>query len=350
MTQQREFSMDILRVLACFLVIWQHASENYYISPEGLPVKELSTYTIGYITSLDRCCVALFIIISGYFLLPVSQPLSTFFKRRLARIAGPFVVWGIIYAIYFIFSKGDSITQCLTNIANIPINFGTDLGHMWYVYMLLGLYLLAPVISPWLKIASHKVLLFYLGIWFVASNLPYIHLIFPEIWGECFWNPTPMLYYFTGFVGYFILGFYFRRFGSLSPLVSVVFIIIGYFVTALVYNSRISTAETVASLELSWGECNSNVILMAAGIFSLVKSVKWHRDNFLGNFITDFATKGYAIYLAHVLILTEVSKVVVGKHDSVLLEVPAISLATFILTYLLIKFLSCLPKSRYWLG
>ena len=137
MTQQREFSMDILRVLACFLVIWQHASENYYISPEGLPVKELSTYTIGYITSLDRCCVALFIIISGYFLLPVSQPLSTFFKRRLARIAGPFVVWGIIYAIYFIFSKGDSITQCLTNIANIPINFGTDLGHMWYVYMLL---------------------------------------------------------------------------------------------------------------------------------------------------------------------------------------------------------------------
>ena len=350
MKQQRDFQMDVLRVLACFLVIWQHASENYYISPEGLPVKAMSTYIIGYITSLDRCCVALFVLISGYFLLPVTMPTTQFFKRRMARIIGPFVTWGIIYAVYFIFSRGDSLSQCLINIAHIPVNYGTELGHMWYVYMLIGLYLLAPIISPWLQTTGKRELEFFLALWFVASSLPYIHLIFPEIWGECFWNPTPMLYYFTGFGGYFILGFYFRKYGVLSRSLSVVFILAGYLITALVYNSRIETAETIASLELSWGECNSNVIMMAMGIFSIIKSSKWSDENFSKKIISDFASKGYGIYLAHVLILMEISKIIVGKYDSVLIEIPLISVITFFTTYIMIRLLSYLPKAKYWIG
>ena len=31
---KREFSLDLLRVLACFLVIWQHVTEVYYIGPD----------------------------------------------------------------------------------------------------------------------------------------------------------------------------------------------------------------------------------------------------------------------------------------------------------------------------
>ena len=127
-------------------------------------------------------------------------------------------------------------------------------------------------------------------------------------------------------------------------------IIAGYLVTALVYNARIETASSVASLELSWGECNSNVIMMAAGIFSIVSSLKWRGDNFVGIFITDFAKKGYGIYLAHVLILTELSKIFVGKYQSVLLEVPLMAVFTFVLTYFMIKILSFLPKSKYWIG
>jgi surface polysaccharide O-acyltransferase-like enzyme len=350
MRNQRNFSMDILRVLACFLVMWQHVSEYYYISPEGLPVKAASTYLIGYITSLDRCCVGLFVMISGYFLLPIKDSVDIFFRKRLNRIVWPFIFWGVIYAIYNLISRGDTLVQCLTNMAHIFVNFGTELGHMWFVYMLIGIYLLAPVLSPWLQTANKKTLQLYLAIWLVASALPYIHLVYPKIWGECFWNPTPMLYYFTGFGGYFILGFYLRKYGYPSRIASVFLILIGYIITSLVYITRIETAETVASLELSWGETNINVIMMAVGIYGLVCSLQWKGQNLLGRLVTDNAVKGYGIYLAHVLVLSEFAEIFVGKYDSVLIEIPLITIMTFVMTYLLITVMSYLPKSKYWLG
>lgn len=344
--------MDILRVLACLLVIWQHASENYYIGPppDCLPVRESSTYIIGFLSSADRCAVALFVMISGYFLLPMRGTARQFFHKRAVRLALPFIVWCCLYAVYFMFSRGDTISQCLVNIAHIPVNFGTEIGHLWYVYMLIGLYLLVPIISPWLQSASKRLLRFYLGIWLVTSMLPYIHLVFPEVWGERYWNPTPMLYYFTGFGGFFILGFYLRKFGCPSRLASVALFTIGYLITALVFDSRIQTAESIPSLELSWNECSGNVALMAVGIFGFVNSFHSEGKGLIGRILTDVAKKGYAIYLGHVIIETELSSLFVGTLNYVWIEVPVIAITSYILTYLVIRVMSLLPKAEYWLG
>ena len=32
----RLFALDLLRVLACFLVVWQHITECYYINPDNI--------------------------------------------------------------------------------------------------------------------------------------------------------------------------------------------------------------------------------------------------------------------------------------------------------------------------
>lgn len=348
--KKRDFQMDVLRVVGCLLVVWQHVSECYYIAPDLSPVREPSTYAIGFLTSLCRASVPLFVMVSGYFLLPMRGTSKEFFSRRCSRIIGPFVFWCAVYAVYYVFSRGDSWGQCLENILHIPVNFGTEIGHLWYVYMLLGLYLLVPVLSPWLQTASKRALQGYLGLWAVTSLLSYIHLLFPEILGECFWNPTPMLYYFTGFAGYFVLGFYLRRFGAPSALPSGVMLIVGYAVTALVFNARIETAPSIPELELSWQQCSGNVALMAVGLFGLIRSVKWQGGGLSGRFVSDIARKGYAIYLAHLIILSELTKLLVGSIGSVVAEVPVISIAAFLLTYLLISLLSLLPKSEKWLG
>ena len=46
--RKRNFALDLLRVLACLLVIWQHASEYYYIGENVTIVHADSTYTIGF--------------------------------------------------------------------------------------------------------------------------------------------------------------------------------------------------------------------------------------------------------------------------------------------------------------
>ena len=348
--KSRNFALDIMRILACLLVIWQHSCELYYISPHGEVVREHSTYLIGIIDSVARTAVPLFVMISGYFLLPMKDTFTKFFKKRMNRILFPFIFWCVVYAIFGVLTKGDTVQQCLINIAHIPVNYGTEIGHLWYVYMLIGLYLLVPILSPWLQSCTKKQLEVYLGIWIFSCFLPYIHLIFPSILGECYWNPSPLLYYFYGMVGYFILGFYIKKYGTPKAILSAILLIIGYLVTVIIYNSRIATAESISSLELSWDYCSVNVSMMALGIFGLVAKIKYDRQGKLRSLLTDIATHGYGIYLGHIIILTLLSPYITGKLSSVVIEVPVLAVTVLILTYLGIRILSFLPKAKWWLG
>ena len=94
----------------------------------------------------------------------------------------------------------------------IPVNFGVEIGHLWFVYVLLGRYLFAPVVSPWIETASRRAMEGYLALWAFTLCIPYVHLGFPELLGECFWNDTPMPPLFSGFLGYMVLAAYLRRY------------------------------------------------------------------------------------------------------------------------------------------
>ena len=309
-----------------------------------------NTFWIGIITSIARISVPLFVMISGFLLLPMKGTCSEFFKKRFVRILGPFVVWSALYALYYVATRGDSWGQAITNILHIPVNFGVEVGHLWYIYMLVGLYLIVPVISPWLANCSKAGLQGYLGLWGVTTLIPYIHLIFPQIWGECFWNPTPAFYYFSGFIGYFLLGFHARRYGPLSLSWAVLLTVVGYIVTAAIFCSRVETAATIPDLELSWGFCTVNVAMMTYGVFSIFLHVKARGESRMGRLVQDISLKSYGIYLAHIMILTLFVGWLRPLFSSTLTAVPVMALCSFVCTYLLVRLLSYLPRSKYWLG
>ena len=156
MIKNRNYSLDLLRVIACYLVIQQHASEFYYIGEGGTVVTGSNTFWIGIITTLCRSSVPLFVMLSGFLLLPMQDKISTFFRKRFTRIVYPFIAWCVLYAGYYVLSRGDSFSQMALNILHIPVNFGCEIGHLWYIYMLIGLYLVTPIISPWLQQASKR--------------------------------------------------------------------------------------------------------------------------------------------------------------------------------------------------
>ena len=62
MIKNRNYSLDLLRVIACYLVIQQHASEFYYIGEGGTVVTGDNTFWIGIITTLCRSSVPLFVV------------------------------------------------------------------------------------------------------------------------------------------------------------------------------------------------------------------------------------------------------------------------------------------------
>lgn len=355
---KRNTALDLIRAVAILLVIWQHASEFYYIGP-NLTVLHAPCPSLAVINSLSRICVPLFVMLSGYLLLPIKTDTPTFFRRRFVRILAPWLFWCVAYAVYYVFYNGDSLAACLTHIASIPVNWGVQVGHLWYIYMLIGIYLLMPILSPWLRSCSKRELQGYLLLWGVTTLLPYLHDAGISVLGECTWNPSPLLHYYSGFVGYLLLGHYLRRYGVPGVWPSALLLIAGYAVTALAFTHWSYRTDSVVELEIPWDFCSTNVAAMTVAVFALLSRVKLSATGAVGRAITSISVYSFAMYLAHIMVLntahTLVSALPVCTDPAVggptvWVAVPLTALATFAVTYALVRLLNILPASRYWLG
>ena len=223
MDKPREIWVDWMRVAACLMVMVVHATEPFYLGGDGsLILTRTDAFWASFFDSLVRCCVPLFLVASGYLQFPLHYPTGEFFRRRAVRILIPFAVWTLVYALVW--------GKPVQNFKDLLFNFNYAAGHLWFVYMLVGIYLLMPLLSPWAERVGRKELLFYLGIWLFTTLIPLIRdwaggapmviygpsglprqSLWP-LWGEASWNAYGVFYYFSGMIGYLLLGLYFRKF------------------------------------------------------------------------------------------------------------------------------------------
>ena len=75
-------------------------------------------------------------------------------------------VWSLVYALVW--------GEPLENLSNIVFNFNYAAGHLWFVYMLIGVYMLMPLLSPWAEKVGKRELQVYLAIWVFTLFIPLI--------------------------------------------------------------------------------------------------------------------------------------------------------------------------------
>lgn len=145
-------------------------------------------------------CIGLFFMVSGALLMPVKMDYFTFLKRRLAKVVIPTLVWTAIYLGLNIYYSQFEI-NILHSIASIPFTPQGN-GVLWFMYTLIGLYLLAPILSNLVATATDKELKFVLLLWAIT-------LCYPLLKYGADLNPSTsgIRYCFTGYAGYFLLGY-----------------------------------------------------------------------------------------------------------------------------------------------
>ena len=223
MNTEREIWIDWLRIIACLFVMMTHCCEVFYFGDGGtLILSQTDALWVSLLNTFTRACVPLFIVASSYLQFPLHYSTGEFFRRRLVRVLIPFVLWSLVYAVVW--------GNPLKDFKDLMLNFNYAAGHLWFVYMLLGIYLIMPLLSPWAEKVGKKELQFFLGIWLFTTIIPYIrywaggpaeviygpfgipNLAKYPLWGEASWNNYGTFYYMSGFIGYLLLGLYFRKF------------------------------------------------------------------------------------------------------------------------------------------
>jgi peptidoglycan/LPS O-acetylase OafA/YrhL len=196
---------------------------------------------------------------------------------------------------------------------------------------------------------------FFLVLWGVTLLLPFIHVFFSNVWGECYWNATPTLYYFRGFMGYAVLAAYIKRFWMAPSLrvdwFAVGLVVAGYSATLGGFLYKLRYEHQVKSLELTWNFTSLNVAVMTGGLFLLFRNIHANRGNSLvWRLIEDLSRMSYGMYLAHIIVLNAIHSRLAPILGNAFLRIPTIAFTTFVITYLGVKLISLLPKSKYLIG
>ncbi|MBR6655134.1 MAG: acyltransferase family protein [Alistipes sp.] len=335
-TENRVVWVDWMRVIACFMVIVVHATEPFYLGGDGSQIlTEADAYWASFFDSLVRACVPLFIVASSYLQFPLHYSSGEFLRRRVVRVLVPFLLWSAVYA----FAWGEPVE----NFKNLLFNFNYAAGHLWFVYMLIGVYLLMPLLSPWAERVSKRELQVYLGIWAFTSFIPIIRDVVAggfegmevvygvsglprqaqtPLWGEAAWNSYGTFYYFSGFIGYLLLGLYFRRFvGELSwgktLAIAIPSYLVGFAISFGGFLRRVfemsqgkfpltGLVEKAMWWETTWCNDTVGVVLMTVAWILLFKKIK-SCGGFYQRVLLPVSKASYGIYLLHLLLLVPIS-------------------------------------------
>ncbi len=360
--------LDWIRVVACLMVMLVHAGENFYgADSSGLAgnmsmlANEQNRFFVAlYNGTIGRISVPLFMAVSAYLLVPVRSGVGMrgFYKKRFLRILPPFVIFSFLYCVLPLAWHGMSTEQSMTDLKNLLFNFPSMAGHLWFMYPLISLYLIIPVVSPWLEKASAKDERTFLYIFALSTLMPWLHkFVTPELWGECFWNEFHALWYCSGFLGYVVLAHYIRFHitwdDSKRRTVGTLCLVAGAIFTGWSFWWKGVPGVMIVTpiLEWSWEFCTPNVALSTFGAFLLFSTIKSKAPAI----VTEISKLSFGMYLMHMFFLSPIATFIVDGDRAnpmipVWLAIPCIAAATYVCCAVTTKILSMLPLSKYTVG
>ncbi len=336
MIKSRNYNLDILRVIATIMVIIMH-------SP--FTTQKLDSSITMWLTSyLTAPCIGLFFMISGSLLIPTKDDLKSFIFKRLKRILIPTIIWSLFYLFVAFIKQEIGIDSLLISIISIPI---APQGHgiMWFMYTLIGCYLIIPIVSPYILRATKKQIELILIFWIITLCYPYLQEIINIQHGA--YNP---LYYFGGFFGYMILGYYLSKYpiklnieSSLCIGGEILFISILPVIIFYIYNINYHDFE-----ENPFWYLSISVAIMCIAWFVLIQNINIRKEN---KMISNISKLSFGIYFIHIFIMRELLwKIDFIVNLPVIIEITICSVITFISSYLIVFLISKLKFSKQIIG
>ncbi len=333
--------IDVLRVIACFSVIMIHSSAQYVVKDIG----SFNFWVSNIFNGLARIGVPLFIMISGALMLDKNYQFSTQkIINHIIRMIVFFVFWSVLYC--FIFNiVGSIIKHESIDIIKIIGSLIKGYYHLWFVYLIIGLYLIVPLLRLWVNDANKKYVEY-----FIILSIIFTYII-PQIisigsnYSNLFEHINDIiennlsLKYVGGFTTYFILGWYINNYELKNKRIIYILGLFGVLITIM--GTYILSNTTGKALQMH-GNLYINVLFQAVAVFVIIKDK--FKNMHTNNLINSISKYSLGIYAIHVLIETIMYRIIkIVNIDFALINIPVVFIVSVVLSYLISFILSKIP-------
>lgn len=198
--QARYENLDAARWVAALAVVLLHCA--------AFPLSATTQYGspgwqwANVYDAATRWCVPVFVMISGALMLDPDkrEGFRRFYIRRAARVVPAIVFWSAFFLLWRAWMyRLEGVSVEAQDWLRLALS-GEPYYHLWYLYMLLGLYLFTPCLRLLYRASSVRQRLFMVGVVFALAML---QGVYRELSGAGYGF---FLVWFLPYVGYFMAG------------------------------------------------------------------------------------------------------------------------------------------------
>ncbi len=327
-----------LRVIATVFVVLIHASTGFLYR---IDTTAFDWNYANWINAATRCAVPLFVVISGALLLQKEENTWNFYKKRLPKLIYPFLFWTIIYLIYYFYRYTNFATlsfETICTIAQDKILHGAN-AHLWYLYMIIGLYLTIPFLRKIIANCTTKEIELFLLFWFLSMFIA----------NKGFYTVMPKfdLTFFSGYIGYLVLGYYLTikqfNWNRSAPLVGYLLVTIITATGTYMLNQKGNQLNTIL-----YNYVFPTTALAATSIFLLVKQ-HTEQTSIIPKWVLIIDRYSFGIYLCHIIPLNFLHPLL-SRYMGNGWVIPLATLSTVIASIFITFVIRKIPYGKYISG
>ena len=288
------YGFSYLRAIACVAVIVLHTVYSAVLLYGNGQNQSIMIISMAIVDCL-MWAVPCFIMVTGALLLNPDKQIGykKLFGQYIARIFIALVLFGMVFRIFDVFMDKEPVNLKGFLYGFYEIFTGTGWSHIWYLYLLIGLYLLLPFYIKAVDQSSKNEISYLLGLYILfLSILPVL-----QIWNiNCgFYIHVSTIYPFYLFCGYAI----YRHVWKPGKILSGILVLVGTFLIVIL--TVIRWQHNNPALEVLWGYSSFLVVIQAIGIFSLLKDAGASGKCLIKKILLKIDSCSFGIYLIHMI-------------------------------------------------
>ena len=299
--RERKLHIDLLRIVACISVLMLHSASQYWYEA---PTTGATWLICNAYDAVSRFGVPVFVMISGMLFLSKEGEIriASLYRNNILRLTLAYVLWSVIYGLWdcreWMGAEGVTLRDYAAELI---------LGryHLWFLPMMIGIYMLLPLLKRLVESCDKKLLEYFLILFFVLQigrgtlaivEIPTLAKVIVELLD---------VELVCSYVGYFVLGYYLERYplsGNRKRFVCVMAPVSALLAVAVSSGVSIWYGEPRAE---AFDSYSVFTFLISVALFVFfrekVSRINWNKT--ARGLIKELSANTFGVYLLHLLMM-----------------------------------------------